>query len=88
VVFVNLRVCCNVQIEAAKGRASKFVDSILRLSNVEAIGKYLLGSSQSTAVSSGFDNKVIGSAVTDVQVMHKFTANTKFFSIFITNSIL
>lgn len=58
-----------MQIEAAKGRASKFVDSILRLSNVEAIGKFLFGSAQSTVVSSGFDNKVIGSAVIDVQVM-------------------
>lgn len=58
-----------MQIDAAKGRASKFVDSILRLSNVEAIGRYLVGSSgQSGAASSGFDNKVIGSAITDVQV--------------------
>uniref|UniRef100_A0A7I4EYZ8 G domain-containing protein n=1 Tax=Physcomitrium patens TaxID=3218 RepID=A0A7I4EYZ8_PHYPA len=56
-------------IEAAKGRATKFVDSILRLSNVEAVRKYLLGSSraQSMPVSSGFDSKVIGSAVTETQ---------------------
>nr|XP_024371207.1 probable transmembrane GTPase FZO-like, chloroplastic isoform X2 [Physcomitrium patens] len=56
-------------IEAVKGRAEKFVDSILRLSNVEAIGKYLLGSGgvRSMPVSSGFDSKVIGSAVTDVE---------------------
>lgn len=58
-----------MQIEAAKGRANKFVDSILRLSNVEAIGKYVLGSAQSTSVSSGFNSKVIGFAVTDAQVM-------------------
>lgn len=56
-------------IEAAKGRAGKFVDSILRLSNVEAIGKYLLGSgrAESSTASSNFDSKVIGSAVADVQ---------------------
>lgn len=58
-----------------KGRAEKFVDSILRLSNVEAIGKYLLGSGgvRSMPVSSGFDSKVIGSAVTDVEVDTRFT---------------
>ena len=60
-----------MQIEATKVRASKFVDSILRLSNVEAIGKYLLGSgrAQSSSVSIGFNSNVIGSAVTDVQVI-------------------
>lgn len=65
-----------MQIEAAKGRATKFVDSILRLSNVEAVRKYLLGSSraQSMPVSSGFDSKVIGSAVTETQVITSFMA--------------
>lgn len=78
-----------MQIEAAKGRASKFVDSILRLSNIEAIGKYLVGSSQSTAVSSGYDKKVIGSAVADVQVMHRFTATLELLSndIFLTFTV-
>lgn len=59
------------QVEAAKGRANKFVNSILRLSNVEAAWKYLVGSGRSGSmpVSSGFYTKVIGSAVTDVEVI-------------------
>ena len=65
-----------MQIEAAKGRAGKFVDSILRLSNVEEIGKYLLGSgrAESSTASSNFDSKVIGSAVAGVQVISMFSA--------------
>ncbi|KAG0591753.1 hypothetical protein KC19_1G199300 [Ceratodon purpureus] len=55
-------------IEGAKARACKFVDSILRLSNFEAIGTYLLGSGRAASrASSNFDSKVIGSAVKDVQ---------------------
>lgn len=62
---------CSGQIEAAKGRADKFIDSILRLSNIEAIAKYLIGGDRvrSMPASSGFDSRVIGSAVTDVRVM-------------------
>ena len=67
--------CFYVQIEGAKARACKFVDSILRLSNFEAIGTYLLGSGRAASrASSNFDSKVIGSAVTDVQVIPIFAA--------------
>ncbi|KAL2649181.1 hypothetical protein R1flu_017309 [Riccia fluitans] len=56
-------------IAGAKGRAEKLVDSILRLSNIDAMLKYLLGPDavQTLPVSSGFDRQVIGSATTDIE---------------------
>ncbi|KAG6542178.1 hypothetical protein Mapa_016410 [Marchantia paleacea] len=56
-------------ITGAKGRADKLVDSILRLSNIEAIIKYLLGADgvQTLPVSSEFGRQVMGSATTDIQ---------------------
>ncbi|KAJ7553323.1 hypothetical protein O6H91_06G093200 [Diphasiastrum complanatum] len=56
-------------IEAAKGRADKFIDSILRLSNIESIAKYLIGVDrvETMPVSAGFKSEVIGSAYSDTE---------------------
>ncbi|KAH9552434.1 hypothetical protein CY35_09G066500 [Sphagnum magellanicum] len=56
-------------IEGAKGRTNKFIDSTLRLSNVEAVAKYLIGSDRprSMPVSSHFEGEVLHTAVADVR---------------------
>jgi hypothetical protein len=58
------------QVAAARARAGEFVDSVLRLSNVEGALQYLLGSDRpgTLPVSRAFDKQVIGSAISDVQV--------------------
>lgn len=57
-----------------KGCVEKFVDLILWLFNVEVIGKYLfgLGGVWFMFVLSGFDSKVIGFVVIDVEVDIRF----------------
>lgn len=56
-------------IEAAKKRAEKNIDSILRVSNVEVAAEYILRGdrSKSMPVINNFEFEVIGSAVLDIQ---------------------
>ncbi|CAM6129007.1 unnamed protein product [Calypogeia fissa] len=56
-------------VAAAKSRAGKFVDLTLRLSNIEDMLKYLVGSDRAgiLPVSREFDQQVIGSSKSDVQ---------------------
>ncbi|KAL3690587.1 hypothetical protein R1sor_016896 [Riccia sorocarpa] len=58
-----------LMIAGAKSRAEKLVDSILRLSNIDAILKYLLGAdgAQTLPVSRGFDQQVMGSSKIDIE---------------------
>lgn len=64
-----LRQRVSALIVAAKGRADNFVDSILRLSNVDGVARYLLGGDRQgkLPVSSNFDQQVMGSIRIDVQ---------------------
>lgn len=56
-------------IDAAKGRAERFVDSVLRLSNVDAMASYLLGGERrgTMPVAGGFDDQVLGSVHGDLR---------------------
>eukprot|EP00250_Pteridium_aquilinum_P021937 c25267_g1_i2 orf=566-3574(+) len=56
-------------IDGAKGRAQKFVDSVLRLSNIDAVASYLLGGDRrgTLPVAGGFDAQVMGSVQKDLQ---------------------
>ncbi|GLJ40212.1 hypothetical protein SUGI_0825090 [Cryptomeria japonica] len=56
-------------IEAAKKRAEKNIDSILRVSNVEVAAEYILRGdrSKSLPVIINFESEVIGSAVLDIR---------------------
>ncbi|KAH7306310.1 hypothetical protein KP509_22G005900 [Ceratopteris richardii] len=56
-------------INEAKGRAERFVDSILRLSNVDAAASYLLGGDRQgiLPVEGSFDAQVMGSTQNDLQ---------------------
>lgn len=56
-------------IDAAKGRAERFVDSVLRLSNVDAVASYLLGGDRRgmMPVAGGFEDQVLGSVHSDLR---------------------
>eukprot|EP00249_Psilotum_nudum_P024869 c29312_g2_i1 orf=312-3491(+) len=60
-------------IEAAKIQAENFIDSVLQMSNTEAVSKYLLGGNQkdSLPVSREFEKEVIVSTVSDVRHLIK-----------------
>ncbi|KAI5059498.1 hypothetical protein GOP47_0025817 [Adiantum capillus-veneris] len=56
-------------IDGAKGRAAKFVDSTLRISNIDAVASYLLGGDRqgTLPVAGSFDAQVMGSLQNDLQ---------------------
>lgn len=56
-------------INGAKGRAERFVDSVLRLSNIDAVASYLLGGDRkgTMPVAGSFDAQVMGSVQNDLQ---------------------
>ncbi|MCO5554276.1 hypothetical protein L7F22_007804 [Adiantum nelumboides] len=56
-------------IDEAKDRAARFVNSTLRISNIDAVASYLLGGDRqgSMPVAGGFDAQVMGSVQNDMQ---------------------
>ncbi|MCO5576790.1 hypothetical protein L7F22_030610 [Adiantum nelumboides] len=68
-------------IDDAKDRAARFVDSTLRISNIDAVASYLLDGDRqgSMPVAGGFDAQVMGSVQNDLQDLleghHRMLAN-------------